>query len=302
MKGDDWMGVLVIGGIIVAALFGGIKGGSSGSSGGLFDIQNSNPTPSTPQSQAEIEYKIRETQYQVENLKRQVQAEEDKKNNSQYFGLVKLGFVNRTTNPSQEYITMQASFSAGTPILVTGWTVKSLATNVSMTIPKGAYLFFTGMVNAEQDIYLEKGETLYLISGVSPVGASFKSNKCSGYLNQFQTFAPYLNSNCPLPRNENLTSIPRTVNNDACFDYIDRFPMCRIQTESLPINWSYECNNFIYNKINYPSCVETHKNDKDFYGAEWRVYLRRTESIWKTSREEIVLYDNVGKVVDTLKY
>jgi hypothetical protein len=92
------------------------------------------------------------------------------------------------------------------------------------------------------------------------------------------------------------------VINDACFDYIESMGQCRIQTETLPLNWSHECTNFIYNKINYPSCVNTHKNDKDFYQKEWRVYLKRSEKIWKEKRETIILYDDHGKIVDTLKY
>jgi len=301
VKGNDWMGIIIIMGIIGVALFGGIKG--SGNEG-LITVQNPNPVQNqnVSQNSASLEYQIKDTEFKVEELKKLVQAEEDKKNNSKYFGMIDLRYANRATDPKQEYLTIQASYSATIPIKMTGWTLKSSSTGTTVNIPKGVYLFFTGTANYEEDIYLAKGEILYLITGISPNGVSFKVNKCSGYLNQFQTYVPYLSSNCPLPRNENLDSIPKTPNNDTCLDYIERFPMCRIQTESLPPSWSYECNNFIYNKINYPSCVDTHKNDSDFYLGEWRVYLRYSESIWKQSREEIVLYDELGKKVSTLKY
>ena len=158
------------------------------------------------------------------------------------------------------------------------------------------------MMNAEDDIVLTGGDILYLVTGVSPNGASFKVNKCSGYLGQFQTFVPYLTANCPLPKNEDLSGIPKLVINDACFDYINSMRSCKIQTKSLPVNWGSECINFIYNKINYPSCINTHKNDKDFYQREWRVYLKRSERLWKDKRETVVLYDNLGKIVSTLNY
>jgi hypothetical protein len=158
------------------------------------------------------------------------------------------------------------------------------------------------MVNGEENIVLTGGDTLYLTTGISPVGANFKVNKCSGYLNQFQDFVPSLNTNCPRPRDENLSSIPNTNTNDECLNYIDNFSSCRIQTDPLPQKWSYECTTFIKDKIGYPSCVTTHKNDKDFQLPEWRAYLQRSDSIWKTTRDAIVLYDNEGKVVDSTRF
>lgn len=293
MKNDS-LGIVLILSLIAFALFGGSKGVSNG---GLF----STPELTTEQKQANIQNEIRLAEIKTAELKRKIQEEEDKKTQSQYKDIIKLNYPSRSTDPKQEYIGIRVN-TTKTPINITGWTLKSKSSGFSVTIPKATYLFFTGTVNSEEDIYLNSGEILYLVTGISPNGSSFKVNKCSGYLSQFQNFTPYLYSNCPSPRNENLSSIPRTVNNDACLDYIDNFPSCRIQTDSLPVNWSYECMNFIYEKINYPSCINTHKNDPDFYLKEWRVYLKRTESVWKNSREEIVLYDNVGKIVDTIKY
>ncbi len=40
MKGDDWMGIMIIVGIIAVALFGGVKGNGGG---GLLSTQNPNP-------------------------------------------------------------------------------------------------------------------------------------------------------------------------------------------------------------------------------------------------------------------
>ena len=149
---------------------------------------------------------------------------------------------------------------------------------------------------------ISAGDTAYLITGISPNGVSFKTNKCSGYLTQFQTFIPYISNSCPRPRDENLSAIPKIAVNDDCLDYIDSFPSCRVETQNLPVNWSYECKNFITQKINYPSCVNLHKGDKDFYQNEWRIYLKKSTSLWKSRRENIILYDNLGKIVDTLTY
>jgi len=294
MKKDDYTGIIILCAIIGIALMGGAKNGQQY---GFFS-----PQPKTEeQKRIELEQKIRDTQQQVEELKKKVQTEEDKKTQSEYKGIVYLQYVNRSDDPKQEYISIRVNTGTST-IPVTGWTIKSDSSGNSVTIPKGTYLFFTGMLNAEDNVVLQGGDTLYVNTGISPNGSSFKVNKCSGYLSQFQTFTPSLYTNCPAPRNEDLSSIPKRVINDDCFDYIDSFPTCRIQTESLSQKWSYECTRFIYDKINYASCVNTHKNDTDFYQKEWRIYLKRSERLWKDRKEKIILYDNSGKIVDTLTY
>ncbi len=292
---DNSMGVLILLGIIAIALFGGAKGASNN---GLFSVGIQTPE----QKQQNIGQKIEEVQYQVDNLKIKVQIEEDKKSQSKYKGLVTLAYVNRSTDPTQEYVTLRNSYNAKENISITGWMLRSTSSGVSTTIPKATYLFFAGIANSEDNIILTNNETLYLVTGISPNGASFKVNKCSGYLDQFQTFVPYLNNNCPLPRYEDLSSIPKTTANNRCFDYIDSMSSCRIQTETPTQYLGAECNNFISKKVNYPACVDAHKNDKDFYGNEWRVYLKRGASLWKDRRETIVLYDNDGKIVDSLTY
>ena len=295
MSKEDTTGILILLAIVAIALFGGSKN---------TGVTQPAPTSNETQKQTEmsVEQKVRDTKNQIDDLKKQLQIEEDKKTQSQYKGVITLSYINRSTNPSQEYVTIKMVGNATGTVPVTGWVLKSLNTKNQTTIPKASYLFFAGTMNTEDNIFLIGGDTLYLITGISPNGSSFRANKCSGYLGQFQTFVPYLNSNCPAPRDEDLSSIPKTTANDRCFDYIDSMQTCKIQTETPPQYLGVECNNFISRKINYSSCVDTHKNDKDFYLKEWRVYLKRGESLWKDKREIIVLYDNFGKVVDTLKY
>ena len=301
MEKDHWTGILIFLGILAIALFGGSKGASQK---GLFSVPN--PTPIQKQKNVEqrknVEQQIREAQVKVEQLKKDIQAEEVKKTESQYSGRITLAYVNRSKDPAQEYVVIRVNGNATTTIPVTGWTLHSTNTGSTITIPKATYLYFTRTINGENDIYLEPNDTLYLITGISPNGVSFKLNKCSGYLTQFQTFIPYINNNCPAPRNEDLSSIKKIVPNDACLDYIQSFPICRAETKNLPVGWTYECTHFIYDKLNYSSCVNTHKTDKDFFGHDWRVYLKRSEHLWKDRREEIILYDNLGKIVSTLTY
>ena len=259
------------------------------------------PIQNTPTKQSAPEEQIKELKAQIEDLEKQIQIEENKKIYSEYKDKVTLS-VNRSSDPREEYLTLRVNSGAGTNIQLTGWTLKSLSSGNSATIPKGTYLFFAGTQNLEENINVTGGNVVYVVTGSSPDGVSFKTNKCSGYLEQFQNYTPFMSSNCPLARNEDLSGIPDIAVNDDCLSYINSFPSCKTQTTNLPTNWSYECKNFITTKLNYASCVNTHKNDKDFYGNEWRVYLKRGQSLWKSSRENIVLYDSLGKIVSTLKY
>lgn len=296
---DDFLWLIIIVGIIIVGALGGFRN----SGNGLLSLGISpSGSTSSEQNQGNLEQQISSTQYQVNQLQQQVQAEQDKKNASVYKGIVSIRYINRSTDASQEYIVLNVSGNMKGSIDITGWTLTSTSTGMVIKIPKSTYLFFAGQSNPENDVYVESGDTVYINTGYSPNGFSFKVNKCSGYLSQFQSWNPGLPYTCPAPRNEDLSSIPQTVKNDDCLDYIQSFPQCRIQTETLPLNWSYECTNFIYSKINYPSCVDTHKNDNDFYQHEWRIYLKRTDHIWKSSKENVTLYDNVGKVVDTYRY
>jgi len=300
MDKNSIIGIVILLAIIVIALTGGTKNASNTSNtskGSFFAPKNQTEA----QKQASIQKQINDVKKKTVVLQKQITAEETKKTASEYKGIVDLSSVRKSTDPNKEYLIIRVN-NAKTPINVTGWTIKSNSSGASVKIPKGTYLFFADSINTEDEIYLNSGETLYITTGISPNGASFKTNKCSGYLTQFQTFTPSIKSSCPRPRDENLSPIPKTVNNDACLDYIESFPACKIQTKTLPANWSYECTNFIYSKINYPSCVNTHKNDVDFYQKEWRIYLKRSEKLWKDRREEIVLIDNAGKIVDALKY
>ncbi len=283
MNNDHYGGILIILAIVAIVMYGG---------------SSNNSFRSARPDQRSIEQKIADTKKEVGELEKKIQSE---KNKSEYSGLVTISRVNRSNTPEQEYVTLRTERGIK-PILITGWSIKSLSSGNGTTIPKGNYLYFTKTNNSEEDIYLSSDENIYIITGRSPIGLSFKANKCFGFIGDYQTFTPSIKNNCPLPRDEDLSSIPNRIENDKCFDYIDSMSRCRIQSEPLPITWSYECKNFIIEKINYSSCVDAHKTDSDFYEKEWWVYLKRSDKLWKNQRETIVLYDQLGKVVDTYEY
>lgn len=201
---------------------------------------------------------------------------------------------------NQEYLSIQTEQNVSEKIHLTGLVIKSAVTGVKVEIGPGVFLYFSGTVNPAQDIFLGPDETAYIITGRSPLGVSFKVNKCLGYLSKNQDFTPYLYSNCPAVRDEPIPKAPNQLN-DKCLDYIENFPTCTTFTTG-ELELSPECNNFLIEKTTYIYCVQAHKNDKDFYQPDWRIYLSRDETIWKSKRETIELLDQNGKLIDSVSY
>ena len=279
------------------AAFGGAKNAKP-----LYQNGSNIPSPQERQlSVSEIEYNLNDARYKTQELQRQLAAEEERKNSSVYKGKISM-YVNTSSDASTEYVDIYADSTNKEPINITGWKLLSTSTNQTTYIPQSTYLYFSGQINTEQDVLLGPGEHAYIITGRSPIGHGFKVNKCSGYISQYQSFYPGVWTNCPAPRDEDQSSIPNRVVNDNCFDLINSLSSCRVP-EPLSKAYSYECQAFLTEKINYPYCISHHKNDKDFWGTTWYVYLKRSEPLWKYRRDVVILYDKVGKpVTQVVKY
>lgn len=298
MKNGGWMGVVILV-ILFLVLYDGAKNAGKSS----FSLFGPLPNSNANSRESDLEKQIRETQAKIDELKKANGVEISQSNKSPYWGLVKISSVSRSSNAAYEYITLRTDSGLKNNIKITNWKIKSQNSGESVTIPKGVYLYFTNSQNSEEDIYVGSKDVVYVSTGASPINFSTRINKCSGYLNQFQTFTPYISNYCPRAQDEDLSSIPKLRINDECLDYIDRFPSCKTETQTLPSNWSYECKDFIQKKLTYSSCIDIHKNDIDFNKHEWRIYLKRNSSLWTaTKRESIVLYDDNGKAVSVYSY
>jgi len=107
---EDSTPILVLLGIIAIAMFGGVQ--NSNNAGPVGAVQT--------QDELSVDQKIVGTQNEIDNLKKQLQIEEDKKNQSQYKGMVTISNINRSDTPGQEFITIRASGNNRQTILVTG--------------------------------------------------------------------------------------------------------------------------------------------------------------------------------------
>lgn len=208
----------------------------------------------------------------------------------------------RESAPNEEYLEIKADKKNKNPMKITGWKLKGKG-GLDITIGKGSSFIYTeASSQPQEDVYLKPGEKAFIATGLSPIGTSFKINKCAGYFNQFHEFYPDLNTECPALRDEDLPN--NLDSDDKCFNYIKNIPACKTII-SIPYKnsgLSSSCQDYVTRNANYKTCVEKHKDDSDFYSPEWRVYLGQNEELWKKSRETITLYDEKNNIIDSASY
>lgn len=215
--------------------------------------------------------------------------------------VISFGSVSQSkeTDPEKEYIEVKLSSKSVDKVFLTGLRLKGVY-GLDLPIGEGVKLYWPGITNTKESIFLEPGGKAIITTGQSPIGYSFKVNKCTGYLEQFQNFNPSLSKDCLYPRDENVPSGPGGLD-DNCLDYIDKLPRCEI-VKTIPAYLSSQCQEYVSTKINYKSCVDTHRDDADFYKNEWRIFLSRSDELWKQKRETIELLDKSGGLIKEISY
>lgn len=240
------------------------------------------------------------------------------------------GNASQEYQPYKEYITLRNRGSE--PVDITNWQLRNgknkRAYDMGGTlryfpadtafIPK-AVLFISPTSNsALQNVILNPGETAIVTTG--KMGSelpykiiSFKENICSGYLEDMSeyTFTPRLSSNCPDPEEE----IGVTALDTECRKFIERMSSCRtpeFETRDRDGEICYNCVNgtqlssacvtFIRSHFSYAGCIANHRNDPDFSGRTWRIFLGKGWEMWAREYESIELFDLVGRSVSNITY
>jgi len=206
-----------------------------------------------------------------------------------------------SSDPKSEYVEISLAQNASQSVKITGWTLASGATYKAELIPKGTRVPSSGVVNATDDIVLEPGERALIISGESPVGASFRENKCIGYFSAFQKFSPSLPTNCPSAPNELSSSYRPYIHDPSCIDYANTLSRCQVPLTRMS-SLSDSCQSFLETRLNYNGCISNHRNDSDFDGTTWHIYLGRKFPLWRARYEIVKLLDDRGKTVDSFTY
>ena len=227
---------------------------------------------------------------------------------SSYRGIVSMdSFVSNasSTDAREEYVELSVADNASAPVDITGWILGSGATGNEAVIPRGTAVPTSGVVNATSDIVLNPGDSAIVVSGISPVGASFRENKCIGYFGSAQTFTPPLPTDCPSAADELTMFYGKPyIHDPTCIDYADSLAPCQIPTPAGSAPLSLACQDFLETHLNYNDCVITHGNDSDFAGTIWHIYLGRAndQPLWRENHEVVELLDRNDYTVDAFTY
>lgn len=259
-----------------------------------------------PQTKADIERELKTIEVEVAIVEEELKRIEKYGEDSPYKGMVTIskGFFGlSSTDVNREYVTLKASSKNESGVVISKWRIVSGVTGKGSDVGKAAPLVYSGKVNIEQSVIMYAGDKVIVSTGRSPIGTSFKVNKCTGYMSQFQTFTPSLQKNCPFPEEEIDFFDDKTIfSEDVCLDFIDTLQRCQIYTKPLPLTLSNSCMDAITYEVNYNSCIDKHKYDSDFEKPEWRIFLKQSDTLWKSRREVIKLVDENNKLIDMISY
>ena len=232
--------------------------------------------------------------------------------------------------PHEEYVTIDNS--GRDPVNITSWQLKNgkdrraydfgsalryFPADIA-TIGQAALFISPWGLNMFQDVVLKTGETAIITTGQTGPQlphkiVSFKENICSGYLEDLPEYAftPSLARQCPRPADEPGVGAFDTK----CRRFIERMAFCHtpeFDTRDREGDICYGCVDneplsgacvaFIKNHFNYAGCITNHRNDADFSGRTWRVFLGRSWEMWAQEYEVIELFDQLGRLVDQHTY
>lgn len=140
-----------------------------------------------------------------------------------------------------------------------------------------------GEINEKTLSTIEPDQRLIVSSRASPVGYSFQTNMCSGYLENFQKFTPSFAKECPLLEIETDDLI--------CRSYLEGLRRCQTETTK-PVGVTQSCYSQT-EKRNYNLCVLENGDSPDFYKPEVRIYLDSNLVFDNT----VILLNSFGEIV-----
>lgn len=251
---------------------------------------------------------IKNTELETKKLSEKIKEENEKKLRSLYFGKIRMSNISGLyeTNPDNQYLSLTTILEADEKVKISGWYLKSEFTGYTVVIGKAALLPFP-FTQILSDVVLQQNDRVFLTKGFSPIGISFRTNKCTGYFEQDRTFVPSLQLMCPWPEDEVLPIFSSSADaNDACLDAIKRVSHCQTVDNSfinsLPENVTTSCKDYLQEQINYNTCVSKHFSDTDFPGQEYRLYFKKFGPLWNKTHDKINLYDENNLIVDTVSW
>lgn len=280
----------------------------------LKDVKN-NPSQNNTGSSAinqnanqEVSRDVKDIEREVKKLAESVEENIENRNRSPFYEKVYMSDLigQSSPDPNNQYFYLYTNLKPEESVNITGWFFKSSITGNYAILGKAALLPFP-FTRTESDVVLRQGDRVIITTGFSPIGISFRTNKCTGFFEENRTFYPGLSLECPRPEDENLPKFSSIYDRqDECLDIIESLPRCRTVGSSfirdLPDTVSSSCKTYMREQINYNTCIARHYSDTNFPGNEYRLFLNTFSHLWRKEREKITLYDRSGLIVDSIEY
>jgi len=227
---------------------------------------------------------------------------------SPYYGKISIdgdGSEAYSDDVSEEYVSLVANEENTEVIAITNWSLQSMVTGLRAYIHDGVDDLKIGTVNETHIIEMQPGQTAIVSSSESPIGVSFQTNKCTGYLGSVQEYNPSLAEKCPEVRDV----FPASISNlqkygSSCLSFASRLPSCEyLRNVPKDSGISQACIDALQKKLTYTSCAYNFSQDADFYEeSQWRIFIGSNKTLWAPEYEVIRLLDDMGRTVDVFRY
>ena len=311
MKDNTPIFILILLFIFVGFSYGPFKNAKLNNSNGVggasssFGKTNENLGPISNKETAE---EIKNAEANIKKLEENLAKQIEEKKRSPFYGKVQMSHISGLGNqdPNKEYVSLSTNLDKKETVNITGWYLKSEVTGYYTTIGKATLLPFP-FTKADSSVILQQRDRVIVTKGFSPIGISFRTNKCTGYFEENRTFYPGLSKKCPQLIDEKLPQFSSVYDrNDECLEIIENIPRCTTKGSSFIRDLSdtvpESCKPYITTRINYNSCVALHFGDTDFPGNEYRLFLNKFGPLWRERSDKIILHDQNGLIVDSISY
>lgn len=216
---------------------------------------------------------------------------------SSYFDKIEIKSVHRKEDDfKNDYLVLENNENEA--IDITDWTVEAKAGTAALPQAVRRLTSSSGGC-ANYNLVLEKDDEVIVSAGLSPIGQNFRTNKCTGYLDQSSQYEPSLDEDCPELEESEYDHL-----SEICQDFIDDLDRCEIPdySDNYEISVDSECTEFLSETFNYSQCYADYHYDADFFENEWRVFLNKSSDFFDDNSDTIILKDSRGLTVDEYSY
>lgn len=268
--------------------------------------RNTQSAPEPALSSREVEHRLAQLYRELDALEEEARVARLFAPPSPYRDMVRLGRGNaQADDEAREYVTIDASSGNQRALAVTDWYLESYVTETRAGLPHGIRIPDGRFDRSREDIFLRPGERAVVATDASPLGFSFRENRCTGYFaRQVETY-PSLSRRCPQPEDELAGFTTIALDNDDCYEFVEGIARCATVTEEAikQARVSRQCELFVRDMLTYEGCVLNHRHDPLFDNVgSWRIYLNRNDELWRQEREIIRLIDQNDRIIDVVEY